>query len=361
MHIIDSLEFGGAEKVLVDLANNMADSHEIAICCVRKLGELASEVDKKIKVFCLNKGRGNDYRLPFQLARLIRAERFDVVHTHHWGIFLEGALAGFLSRAPVLVHTVHGSYIVYPHGLASRLKVAIRHVLERLLARRFTRIVAVSDSIQAYIERDIGIPARHMITIHNGIRSESVLSAGENRKGGEVVFVTVGRLAAVKNQNMMIRAFAGLLAYHADAALWIIGDGPERKNLAALVDQLALNGKVQFLGYRTDVDKILGDSDIFLMSSRYEGISIAILEAMRAKLPVVATRVGGVPETVIDGDTGLLVESDDVNAMVAAMRKLVASRELRRAMGLSGNRLLDREFSIRTMVENYQRLYASVH
>ena len=114
LHIIESLEFGGAEKVVISLANSMAGTHEIAICCVKTIGALGPEVDRRINVLCLNKGEGNDYLLPFRLARIIRRDVYDVVHTHEWGVFLEGGLAGFLARTPVLIHTAHGP-VSYTH------------------------------------------------------------------------------------------------------------------------------------------------------------------------------------------------------------------------------------------------------
>jgi glycosyltransferase involved in cell wall biosynthesis len=161
----------------------------------------------------------------------------------------------------------------------------------------------------------------------------------------------------VKNQAMMLRALSGVLARYPQARLRIIGDGPERSGLEALAGELRISGSVEFLGFRKDVGALLAESDVFLMSSHYEGISIAVLEAMCAGLPVLATRVGGIPEMVEDGRTGVLVPDGDVEAMAQAMGKLLDSSHDRQRLGAAGKEFLQREFSIDMTAERYFRLY----
>jgi len=358
LHIIESLEFGGAEKIVISLANSMAGTHEIAICCLKRIGALGSEVDRRIKVFSLGKTEGNDYLLPFRLARIVREGAYDVVHTHNWGVFLEGGLAGVLARAPALIHTVHGPYTTYPDSLSSRAKIALRHFLEQLLARRFHKIAAVSDAIREYVVREIGIDAGTVVTVHNGISiddGESVAAIG----GGEVAFIAVGRLAEIKNHRLMLHAFHEALKLGAAARLIIVGDGPERENIESYLRANRLEDKVTLLGFRSDVGELLRAADVFVLTSRYEGISVALLEAMRAGLPVIATRVGGVPETVRDGRTGLLVGPGDAPGLARAMCQLVDSEQLRREMGRRGREFLIEEFSLAAMGGRYGRIYAS--
>jgi len=357
LHIIESLEFGGAEKVVISLANSMAGKHQIAICCVKTIGALGPEVDRRISVLCLNKGEGNDYLLPFRLARIIRGNAYDVVHTHEWGVFLEGGLAAFLARTPVLIHTAHGPYTAYPDTPGSRIKIALRHSLERLISRCFHRIAAVSDSIREYIVREIKIDSRTVVTVHNGIPVDDGLP---DRQTGadDVKFITVGRLAGIKNHQLMLRAFHEALKSGTRARLVIVGDGPERAGVEDYRRANRLESKVTLLGFRSDVGELLRKADIFILTSRYEGISVALLEAMRAGLPVIATRVGGVPETVRDGNTGLLVEPDDLPGLVKAMLSLSQSAELRREMGRHGRDFLVEEFSLATMSARYGKLYS---
>lgn len=356
LHIIESLDFGGAEKVTVSLANALADSHDVAICCLKRVGALGTEVDGRIRVFCLDKGEGNDYRLPWRLARLIRKETFNVVHTHNWAVFLEGGLGGWLGGAPRLVHTVHGPYIDYPPSWRSRAKIALRHRLERGLARRFHRIVTVSDAIGGYVRQEIRLPAERLMTIHNGIPAVPANPAPRPERR-QITFMTVGRLAAVKNHAMMLRAFQKLAASNAEARLIIVGDGPERSALEGFVHDQDMENRVQFRGFLNNVDELLREADVFVLTSRYEGISIALLEAMRAGLPAIGTAVGGVPETLLDGKTGILVPPEDDEALLRAMKRLAGSKPLRHEMGRSGYDYFMREFSLANMLERYRQLY----
>lgn len=358
LHIIESLEFGGAEKVVISLANSMVGTHEITICCVKTIGTLGAEVDRRINVLCLNKGEGNDYFLPFRLAWIIRRNVYDVVHTHEWGVFLEGGLAGFLARTPVLIHTAHGPYTAYPNTRGSRIRILLRHFLERLIARCFHRIAVVSDAIREYIVREIRIDPRALVTVHNGIPVDEGVP-GRKTGTNDVAFITVGRLAEIKNQQLILRAFHETLNSGIQAQLIIVGDGPEREHLEDYRRANQLESNVALLGFRSDVGDLLREADVFVLSSRYEGISIALLEAMRAGLPVIATRVGGVPETVHDGKTGLLIEPDDLAGLVKAMTRLVRSAEVRREMGRRGRDFLVEEFSLATMSARYGKLYSS--
>ena len=356
LHLTESLELGGAEKVVVALANHQAETHDVAICCVKTIGVLAADLDRRIRVLCLDKGEGNDYLLPFRLARILRSGAYDVLHTHDWGVFLEGGLAGILARTRALVHTVHGPYRSYPDHALGRAKLALRHLLERLLAPRFRGIATVSDAVAHYVANDIAIDPALLRTVHNGI---DITSAGvlERPRGQAVVFVTTGRLAAIKNHTMMIGGLRRVIDAGVPARLVIAGDGPERGRIENCVREHGLQDQVSLLGFRSDVRPILAGADIFLMTSRYEGISIAMLEAMRAGLPVVATRVGGVPETVRDRVTGLLVGPDDLAGLAEAMLRLARSPALREEMGRHARDFLAAEFSLAQMAHRYFELY----
>lgn len=355
MHLIESLEFGGAEKVVIDLANAMSERHAVVVCCVKKLGDLRETVHADIPVLCLDKGEGNDWRIPFRLRALVREHRIEVLHSHNWGVFLEAAMAAWLSPGVVLINTVHGPYMDYAPGWQAQFKRRVRHWLEHIASWRHRRVVLVSDAIAAYINKDIGIAASRLTTIRNGIAAIEVLQAP--RVEGKMRFITVGRLAEIKNQAMMIRAFhqAGC----ENAELWLAGDGPERGNLERLTAELGLSSRVRFLGFCNDVTPHLSQCDVFVMSSNYEGISIALLEAMRAGLPVIGTDVGGMRETVEPAITGLLVPARQTAAMAAAMRKLYDAPQERQRLGTAGRAKMLDGFSIDNMVRRYEELYAN--
>lgn len=355
LHVIDTLDFGGAEKVLVALANGFVTRHQVTICCLTRIGELARELDPRVQAFCMGRGQGNDYLLPWRLARHIRRTGYDVVHTHNWSVFLEGGIAGVLARVPVLIHTAHGSYRPLETGPIQSVKRSLRHWVERRVARRFRRVVAVSDSIREQIPAIVGIEPGRLTTVHNGVANGTACISADERG---LTFITVGRFDTIKNHEMMIHAFASVAAKFPSAKLMLVGDGPRRAAIEALIDKLHLGPKVELTGFRSDVTELLVRADVFLMSSRYEGISIALLEAMRAGLPTVATRVGGIPETVIPQHTGLLVASEDTDAFAAAMISLAASPELRRQFGAAAHEFQSQVFSSSAMLERYGALYS---
>jgi glycosyltransferase involved in cell wall biosynthesis len=355
LHIIESLEFGGAEKVAVSLANGLAGSYDTSICCVKRIGALSAEIDPRISVFCLNKSEGNDYLLPFRLAYILARGRFDVAHTHSWSVFLEGGLAGALARTRVMVHTVHGPYAAYPPSIGSRLKLSLRHFLERLVSRRFDRIVTVSNAIRSYVETAIRIPSNRLLTVHNGI---SANARPPHRPEREIItFMTVGRLSPIKNHAMMLRAFHRLAELRPHVRLVIVGDGPERSTLEDDIKRLDLEDKVSLPGFRPKIDLLLAEADVFMLTSRYEGISIALLEAMRSGLPAIGTSVGGIPETIVEGITGFLIAPDDDEALAGAMRRLADSRLLRETMGKRGYDHFLSDFTLQIMLSRYQQLY----
>lgn len=354
LQVIESLEFGGAEKVVVMLANELVKSHDVGVCCLKTLGPLAAELDPRIRTFCLNKTEGNDYWLPLRLARLLRSERIDVINTHNWAVFLEGALAATFARVPVRVHTVHGPYTDYPATWKGRLKRRLRHTLERWMTRGFNRIVTVSDSIQPYLIEQIGITPARITTIHNGIAAGNIVRLAHSE---QVTLITVGRLATIKNHVLLLRAFAPLARQYPQCRLVIVGDGPQRQSLEELIRELGIGHAASILGFRSDIDELLGKADIFVLSSNYEGISIALLEAMRAGLPVIATRVGGIPETVRNRETGLLVAPDDASALLEAMLQLLRSPDLQQKFGRAGRAFFEKEFSLEQMTARTLSVY----
>ena len=354
LYVIESLEFGGAEKMLVSLANGFAQEHSVTVCCIKTTGALRPELDPRIRVICLEKPEGAAYGLVFRLWRLMREGRYDVLHTHNWSVFAECGVAAILARIPIRVHTSHGRYESVRTTLGGRVKRWLRHRLERVVSYGYSQVVTVSDSIQQAIGEAVGIPASRLITIHNGIDPGEPV---RERTRTATTFVSVGRLVSIKRHDVMIEAFAEIVRECPDARLVVVGDGPERSRLEQLIRRCGVEGKVKLTGFRQDIPDLLADADIFLLTSGYEGISIALLEAMRAGLPSIATRVGGIPETIVDGQTGLLVDLADTDALRRAMAALGRDTERRAGMSREARSLLEREFSLDRMRSRYRRLY----
>ena len=356
LHIIESLEFGGAEKVLVDLANEFAkQQHAVTILCLKRIGALRAAVDTRVEVECLHLAEGSHYFLPWRLARLIRKHRYDVVHAHTWGVLYESALGGLLAKRPAVVFTSHGNYPPPAQSLLRRIKRRARLILEGHVLRRIDMTVPVSDAIK----QEIGArtPSAHIETIHNGIEVLPLVTPpGRPLRGNVFRLITVGRMAPVKNHALLLEAVAEL-RQDVPVQLDIVGDGPERLATEQLARALGIGAHVRFLGFRNDVRAYLAHADAFVITSDYEGISIAILEAMRAGLPVVATDVGGIRETVIDSETGLVVPPRSRPELVAALRALATETTRRKALGEAAYAYFKREFALEHMVARYRELY----
>jgi len=356
MHLIESLEFGGAEKVVVHLANHFSKTYKVSICLTKRKGDLISQLNENIEIYCLHSPEGNNYSLPGQLKDLLIRHKVDILHSHDWGVYLEAALAIRNTSHSTLIHTIHGPYLPYPPGLKSQIKIVIRHFAERLASRYVCKIVSVSDSIKHYISEDIGISSTRLQTIHNGIKDIATSHTPYNEVK-KLRFITTGRLAKVKNHSLMLNALSEVIKVNKNIELSIIGDGPERANLERLCTKLHIENYVNFMGFRTDVHELLLQHDVFLLSSNYEGISIALLEAMSLSMPAISTDVGGIPETIINSKTGYLVPDNDVNMYAQAILKMLSNHNEITKMGKNAREHFLSKFHEDVVLEQYDSLY----
>jgi glycosyltransferase involved in cell wall biosynthesis len=176
-----------------------------------------------------------------------------------------------------------------------------------------------------------------------------------------LVFVHVGRFAAVKNHEMLVAAFAQLVGQQPlPTELWLVGDGELREAVQHQVRALGIESRVRFLGVRSDIPDLLRAADVFVFPSRWEGNPLSVMEAMAAGLPVVATAVGGVPELVEDGASGILVPNEDLHGLVAAMQRMAQNPDLREQMGRAARCRAVERFDIQQTVRAYEALYEEI-
>jgi glycosyltransferase involved in cell wall biosynthesis len=210
-----------------------------------------------------------------------------------------------------------------------------------------------------------GFPERQVQVIHNGIYMQAAPGPAARREARRrlgvepehVVIGSVGRLDPVKDFPTMVRAFHDVRRVLPQSRLVIIGDGPERPTLGAEIVRLGLTDSVVMTGHREDVASLLPALDIYANSSIFEGVSLTILEAMAAALPVVATRVGGTPEVVLEGETGRLVPARDARIMAKVLLNLASDADTAKRMGANARRRVERHFSIQQMVDRYAAVY----
>ena len=337
-----------------DAARLAADLHEL-----RQAGVVLFEVPCLVRDISLLR----DARATLALWRVFHRERPDVVHTHTSKAGALGRVAAWLAGVPVIIHTPHGHIFYGYYGPA--ISWVIR-LFERLLALTTDRIVTLTDrGAQEHVQYRIAAPDK-FVTIPSGIvlsafRSVPIDPAVKRNELGlpteGPVIGTVGRLVPIKGHEWLLKAAPLVLAEFPHAMFVFLGEGPLLGRLQQLEGKLGISGHVMFLGARQDVPECLATFDVFAFPSLNEGMGRALIEAMAVGLPAVATRVGGIPDVVADGETGLLVPARDEAALADALLKLLRDPARRQAYGHAARRSMDERFDVEAMVRAIDRLY----
>ncbi len=295
------------------------------------------------------------------LVRLFRRERPAIVHTHTSKAGALGRLAAWIARVPVLVHTPHG-HVYYGHFGKARSWLFL--LIERMLARGTTSMIALTEAEREdHLTQHVGSREAFAV-IPSGIDVERFrrAAAGARPSGatypdGAFVIGSVGWLTPVKGHAVLIEALARLKPTHPTAHLLLIGSGGLRDDLIKLAAKLGVASSVDLLGMRADVPECLGAMHCFVLPSLNEGMGRALVEAMAAARPVVASRVGGIPAIVEDRRTGLLVPPGDAEALAAAIAEVIARPEWARALGQAARERIDERFSVPAMVRAVEAVY----
>jgi len=346
VHVTLGLDMGGQEKLLVEFARhtNRAD-FDVRFVSLSDRSRLAEDLEAEgWPVVALGKPFGFRPGLILQLARRFREWQTDVVHSHDMRPLVHAAPAARLAGVSRVVHTRHGVLLQ-----ATRRQ----RWLQKLAARWTDHFVCISEDNARQSVHE-GVPARHVNTIWNGIDVTRFAYAGPQPEGPAV---TVARLSPEKNLETLLRAVALVVREEPSFRLEIAGDGSCMPDLQQLSRELGLEAHVRFLGQVRDVPTLLTRASLFVLPSLTEGISLTLLEAMARGLPVVTTRVGGNPEVVAEGETGLLVPPQDPASLSQAMLRLRRAPEESRRMGLAGRQRVEIHFDVRRMVAEYEALY----
>ena len=357
-HVVLGLRVGGLERVVVDLINHAADDLDPVVICLDEKGELAAEIRRKdVPVIVLKRRPGFRPWLAFRVGRVLRSHGVDLVHTHNSAAGFYGALAGRLSRRPV-VHTKHG---------ANTAGTRAQKALNRLSFTMTDHVVAVSEPARALALQE-GVRPERLSVIDNGIDVESFAGDSTIRAQARAslglpaeafVVGTVARLVAVKNQALLLEAFSDLVSRASDTPapfLVLIGDGPERRGLEQRARGMHGGEQVVFGGSRRHVEKLLPAFDVFALSSDSEGLPVALLEAMAASVPPVVTRVGAMPEVVVDG-VGVVVDRGARGDLTRALVTLRADGGLRVRLGEAARRRICDHYAAARMARAYEALY----
>lgn len=355
-HVIPTLRTGGLEGVVVRLTDCLRTEFEHAVITPSGDGPLRHRFPAGVRVIAMAEQHRPDWANALRMARLFRALRPDIVHSRNWSC-VDAIVGARLAQVPVVIHGEHGRDASDPKG-----RNRPRRWTRRLLAPLVAQFVTVSQDLAGWLVKDVGVPARKVVVIPNGVDAgRFVVDRVAARRALDlpadgVTIGTVGRLDPVKDQAGLVQAFAQL-GSHPKHVLVIAGDGPSRSAIEGVIRDLELAGRVRLLGERTDVPQVLGAFDIFAQSSLAEGMSNTILEAMAAGLPVVATDVGGNAELVLDGITGRLVRDRTPRALAAALKSYSDDRVLAARHGGAGRDRVRAEFTLEGMAQAYADLY----
>lgn len=358
LFIIWSLEKGGAERFLVSLVKYL-DKNKIKpiVCCLNWKGEWAKELeDRGIKVIALNKKGKFDIAVIFSLIRVIRQYDISIVNTHLWAADALGRMAAILAGVPVIVSTIHSLDLW---------KKWWHMVIDKLLSYRTNMFIAVSESAKNHYINTEKIALSKVAYIPNAIEIEKFKNNEdcsylyyelELKKEESIILACIGRLNEEKGHKYLLEALSSLNGRY-NIKLLVVGEGPLRNSLQSMVHSLQLNDKIKFLGQRNDIPQILEISDCLILSSIYEGLPSCILEAMAAGKPVIATKVGGIPDLIVEEETGFMVPSQDSHALALAIEKLINLPDKGKKMGINGREIANDNFSIALIAKHTEELF----
>jgi glycosyltransferase involved in cell wall biosynthesis len=357
LYLITELSTGGAQAALLRLLKGLDRERftPTVACLYNGDGAIAREI-RVLGVPVFDAKMRHKAGLPalLRLYHHIRRVRPAILHTSLFHANLPGRVLGRLAG---LAGTPAPIIICSERTMA--MEPEWRYRVNRWTIGLVDRVIAVSANVRDFCVSRIGLPDEKLVVIHNGVQvPASPLSPREARaelglpRDG-LVIGTVSRLDPVKGVDFLIRA----LAQTKGVTLVIIGDGPQHAALETLASDLGVADQIHWAGHRRDVPHLLPALDVFVQPSLHEGMPNTVLEAMTAGLPVVATAVGGTPEVVVDGITGLLVPPCDPDGLAQAINALLGDPDLRRKMGRAGKERVARYFTVERMVEQTQRLY----
>lgn len=384
LHIITRLIRGGAQEVVLSMIDNLDKARYTPFLATGietgPEGDLWDEAKEKgvepifIPQLIRRISPINDLISLIKIYRFIKKERFDVVHTHTSKAGILGRIASKLAGVPIIIHSPHG-HIFHPDSHidgvpTNRFLLKLLLCLERFTAKFTDRIIALTEfGKRDQVRLGIGETGKYVV-IHNMIDLERYQFGNQqnlDEKKRELglfstspIVGTVARLTPEKGHRYLLEAVAKIKPSIPDIKFLLIGDGPLRDELENQADKMAISDNVIFLGLHKDVPEILQILDLFVLPSLYEGLGIVLVEAMACGKPVVATSVGGVPEIVKDGQTGLLVPPHDSSALARAIKTLLDDTKRAEEMGMAGKEKVGQMFDQKIIIKKYTDVYDSM-
>lgn len=357
-HVIQNLNYGGMERVLHNLARNLPPrGFEVHVVVLQYLGRFAEGLEESVRFHQVPPMSRLSLLFPRELTAFLSELRPDLVHSHT-GVWLKASRAARAAGVKAVVHTEHGRPDPVP--LSDRF-------LDNTASRYTDRVIAVSDALAGVLSRQVVFDPSRIQVIENGVdterlrprRNQAELRAELGLPPDAAVIGSIGRLEPVKNFSLALRALARLKEGSWKALPWLVlvGDGSERAELERLAASLGVSSRVRFLGWREDAERLYGALDVFTLTSRSEGTSVSLLEAMSSGVCPVVTDVGGNRAVLSPELSDLLVPDNNEDQLIARWTRVLADPEFRSGMAARARARVQQAFSLQRMVEEHIALY----
>ncbi len=349
VHIIPTLAMGGAERILTDLIRyGNHKKYDFAVVTLVDGGPFEQDIrGLGIPYYPLKKTTELGLAMLLELTALLNRLKPDIVHTHLFGGHLWGEVASKLNRVPVLVFSEQNTDVDLGE---------LKHRIKQVLSYGSSAVVAASEGVRNFLADEEHISRDKIVVIRNAVSVEKYLSVPPPLFTEKFRLVCIGRLERQKGHDILLEALSRITQIPWE--LTLVGDGSLREDLLDRAVLWHIHDRVRFAGTVMDVAPFLADSDAVVMPSRWEGIGLVIMEGMAAGRPVIASRVGGIPELIEQGKTGLLVPPEDSIALAQAITWMWEHPDAARALGAAAREKARTQCNVQEMVTQYEALYA---
>ena len=366
-HLISGDLWAGAEaQICILLSQLVKEKHVENFALIYNQGKLAEELKRlNLSLHILDEKENDPVNLFIKTYCWLKRQHIDLVHTHRYKENIIGSLAARMGGIHHVVRTYHG--MPEPFGGFKNIKYKFYILLDYLVSKLLVQqIITVSFEIKKKLSQRLG--EKKITSIPNSVNLDSLRIEESPQRVREIlgldddckIIGSAGRLVPIKGYRVFLKAAQLIKQNESKVKFLIVGDGPEKPNLEKLADELKISGDFLFPGYREDILDIINAMDLFVLSSFHEGIPMVLLEAMGLEKPIVATKVGGIPQVVTDQISGALVKPNDPEDLAKKCLHLLRNREVREKMGSEAKRRIEESFTAERMAQSVSEIYKSI-
>jgi len=365
LYVIANLSYGGGEKVFAQLIRGLnREQYEVWVACLPE-GKFIEEIqDTKTHLEPIDLSNRYNPKTTLRLSNMIKKNDIQIVHTQGSRGNFFGRFAAHFAKVPIIISSLALLITRDSHSDVNKLKRKVYIQFDKFTSTYVDCFLVLSEFHREALISDYKIEPCRITKVYNGIELDEFESGNGypimeefNVSSSNPLIGIIGRLVFEKGLPFLLQAIPKVTEIFPDARFLIVGDGPLRTELEDLVSRLNIYENCIFTGFRRDIPDILSAIDMLVMSSLYEGMPMVILEAMAASRPIIATNVGGIPELVKDGETGILVLPKDVDALAESIIHLLKSKEKAKQMGLAGRKRVEEHFDVNVMVRKTEEVY----